>query len=207
MNDGELLTQSRQFNLIALAEVYDRFSPELYRYAYRLLGDTSWAEDCVAETFSRLLLTFQDGKGPKDNLRAYLFRIAHNWITDQFRRRNDLQTSLDETFIPTSDDLTEMEAGRAIELEKVRTALKKLTPEQRQVIVLKFVEGWDTNEIAAAVGKPIGAVKSLQHRAIEALRRQLIGETSELEQKYFDNQEEITQGFLKGFIKRKGIGI
>jgi RNA polymerase sigma-70 factor (ECF subfamily) len=61
-----------------------------------------------------------------------------------------------------------------IERQQVRAALALLTPEQRQVITLKFLEDWQNEEIAQALGKPVGAIKALQHRAIAALRRILI---------------------------------
>jgi RNA polymerase sigma-70 factor (ECF subfamily) len=60
------------------------------------------------------------------------------------------------------------------EQEEVRAALAHLTPDQRQVVLLKYLEGLENEEIAAALGKPLGAVKSLQHRALAALRRILV---------------------------------
>jgi RNA polymerase sigma-70 factor (ECF subfamily) len=61
-----------------------------------------------------------------------------------------------------------------LQRERVRRALMHLTPDQRQVILLKYMEGWSNAEVAAAVNKPIGAVKSLQHRALNALHRLLV---------------------------------
>jgi RNA polymerase sigma-70 factor (ECF subfamily) len=60
-----------------------------------------------------------------------------------------------------------------MELQQVRSALALLTPDQRQVITLKYLEEWENEDIARALNKPVGAVKSLQHRAIESLRRLL----------------------------------
>ena len=60
-----------------------------------------------------------------------------------------------------------------MELQQVRSALALLTPDQRQVIMLKYLEEWENEDIARALNKPVGAVKSLQHRAIESLRRLL----------------------------------
>ena len=86
-DDTELLQQAWRFEEQALAAIYDRFSPGLYRYAWRLLGDVHLAEECVAETFSRFLHALQGGRGPQEYLQAYLYRVAHNWITDYYRRR------------------------------------------------------------------------------------------------------------------------
>jgi hypothetical protein len=63
-------------------------------------------------------------------------------------------------------------------------AVSQLTPEQRQVIMLKYVEDWDNQAIAAAIGKPVGAVKSLQHRALESLRRMLKEQPAFLDGEY-----------------------
>lgn len=65
-------------------------------------------------------------------------------------------------------------AAHSIESQRVRKALAQLAPEQRQVIVLKYLEGWSNQQVAQALDKPVGAVKSLQHRAIEALRRLIV---------------------------------
>jgi len=68
--EGELLALVHRFDEQALAEVYDRYSPGIYRYAVRLLGDQDLAEECVAETFSRFLKALKQGKGPHKYLRA-----------------------------------------------------------------------------------------------------------------------------------------
>lgn len=157
---------------------YDRHNSELYRYAWRLLGDADLAEECVAETFSRFLTALQRGGGPRQHLRAYLFRMAHNWITDYYRSRPTMPLPLMEhthvSPVDISGDLEE-QAERA----GIRVALAELTPDQRQVIVLKYVEDWNTEDIARALGKPVGAVKALQHRAIQSLRRLLLKEKIE----------------------------
>ena len=174
MNSEEnLLRRARKFDTQALAEIYDVYSDEIYRYATRLLGDGDQAEDCVAETFHRFLKALSKGGGPRNYLRAYLYRIAHNWITDQYRRQPQeplpakLELHADSKSNPS--DIVE----ESLEQERVRKALRKLTPNQRQVIVLRYLEGWNNEEIAKALNKPVGAVKSLRHRGVNSLRRVL----------------------------------
>lgn len=153
--------------------IYDLYSPRIYRYAMRLLGDDCLSEDCVAETFSRFLNAVHSGKGPKIYLQAYLFRSAHNWIVD-YCRRNSVQTDLlDETMHAADQLLPENQADLEMEKYQVRSALLSLTPEQQQVITLRFIEGWENAEVARVLQKPVGAVKALQHRALEMLRRKL----------------------------------
>jgi len=170
----ELLARAKRLDMEALAEIYDLYNSGLYGYALRLLGDVELAEDCVAETFSRFLQALHSGKGPRTYLQAYLYRIAHNWITDQYRRQPIPPLSLDENLHTSSGTLPEQEVVENIQKEKVRAALLHLTPDQRQVIMLKYYQGWGNKEVAAALDKPLGAVKSLQHRALGALKRMLL---------------------------------
>jgi RNA polymerase sigma-70 factor (ECF subfamily) len=169
--EHKALQKAKAFDTATLTEIYDQFSPGIYRYAYRLLGDTTLAEDCLADTFSRFLKSLQMGQGPDQHLQAYLYRIAHNWITDHYRRQTPIITQLSEEM--EDPGLTQMheEIEQRLIGQRVRLALRSLTPDQRQVITLKFIEEWDNQEVAISLGKPVSAVKALQHRAIESLRK------------------------------------
>lgn len=171
----ELLQGAQALDSIALAQIYDTYSPGLYRYAMRLLGDQQLAEDCVAETFSRFLQAIQSGGGPLNFLQAYLYRVAHNWITDNFRHSPLATQELDEELGDEQESPEEV-TNRRLRQNRVRSALGSLTPDQQQVIVLKYLEGWENDEIARVLKKPVGAIKSLQHRALAALQRALPNE-------------------------------
>lgn len=171
--DGELLRLAHRFDPSALAEIYDRFNNGIYYYALRMLGDQHLAEECAAETFHRFLRAVRSGGGPTDNLKAYLYRTAHNWITDHYRRKKPVMIE-DEPDLVDPGDNPDQQAEKNIIQAKVRAAMRLLTPVQRQVIMLRFVEGWDLCEIAESLEKTIGAVKALQHRAITALQKILV---------------------------------
>jgi RNA polymerase sigma-70 factor (ECF subfamily) len=171
VTDRELLRRAQNHEVRALAEIYDRWSPALYRYAMRLLGEAGLAEECVAETFSRFLAALEHGRGPRDYLQAYLYRIAHNWITDHYRRSAPLTVPLDPGLHADAEAEPPRQVIAELERQQIRAALSQLTPDQRQVIVLKYVEEWDNEAIARALDKPVGAIKALQHRALERLRR------------------------------------
>jgi RNA polymerase sigma-70 factor (ECF subfamily) len=172
------LHAAHQMDEQTLAAIYDCFSPGLYRYAYRLLGDAALAEDCVAETFSRFLHALHAGGGPQTHLQAYLYRVAHNWMMDFYRRQPPPPFNLDELPQHSSNNAeqvsTEHAAEQSIRKDQLRAALRRLTADQRQVVTLKYLEGLQNDEIADILGKPVGAVKALQHRAEAALRRLLI---------------------------------
>jgi RNA polymerase sigma-70 factor, ECF subfamily len=173
-NEAQLIKGVKAFDMEALGGIYDRYSPGLFAYALRLLGDECLAEDCVAETFTRFLKGLRAGQGPDEHLQAYLYRVAHNWITDQYRRQPPLPLDLDENLREEEEAQPEHQAGRRLDQERVRLALRSLTPDQRQIIILRFIEGWENDEVAAAVQKPVTAVKALQHRALAALRKWLL---------------------------------
>jgi RNA polymerase sigma-70 factor, ECF subfamily len=178
-SESDLLQRARLFDESALAELYDRYSPGLYRYAVRQLGEPDMAEECVSESFSRLLGAFSRGKGPDQHLQAYLYRIAHNWITDLFRREPAEPLPLEAEQLtadsPDPDDLVSDQE----DYQALRAAIAELTPDQRQVFVLKYWEDWTNEAIAQALHKPVGAVKSLQHRAIQRLKRRMLKEDTE----------------------------
>jgi RNA polymerase sigma-70 factor (ECF subfamily) len=179
-DEKALLEKARRFDMAALEAVYNRFSPGLYRYSFRLLGDAFLAEECVAETFSRFLKALRDGRGPGEHLQAYLYRIAHNWITDSYRRAPPPSIPLEMREDTASADRTEETAETGLRGRELRSAMRLLTPEQRQAVSLRFLEGWGNEEIAQAMKRPVGAVKALQQRGIAALRRLLLrgeGET------------------------------
>ncbi|MFM8319415.1 MAG: RNA polymerase sigma factor [Chloroflexota bacterium] len=157
----------------ALVAIYEQYNGELYRYAYRLLGDAALAEDCVSETFSRFLKAVKNGMEPVENLRAYLYRVAHNWVTDHYRRSPLPAEQLDEMHADPSGSPFQAVAHN-LDVEKVRAALLRLPADQRQVIELRFLEDWSHEEVAAALEKSVEATRALQHRALNSLKRMLV---------------------------------
>lgn len=174
--EQELLQLASELDVVALAEIYDRYSPVLYAYAMRLLNDPALAEDCVAETFARFLKSLQKGQGPRDYLRAYLYRITHNWIVDLYRN-NEQTSELHETL--QYEEYTEDEVAKRVGQKQVREAIHNLPPEQQKVITLKYLEDWSNEEVAQALHKTVGAVKTIQHRALVNLQKLLAERTDE----------------------------
>ena len=166
----------------ALADIYEHYNADIFRYACRLLGDRDLAEDCVAETFSRFLLSVRRGSQP-DNVRAYLYRAAHNWVIDQHRRKPLPDFSLEESLRADPEGNPAQQVAKEMERQRVSAALLRLPAEQRQVIELRFMEDWSHDEVASALGKTIEATRTLQHRAVNALRQMLSEEIHQKEKK------------------------
>ena len=121
--DVQLLTDDGRCDAGSLVEVYNRFTPGLYRYALRRLGDQYLAEDCVAETFSRLIESVNHGGGPREYLQAYLYSIARNWISDQFRHKTLLITEVPPRLGSSGNDPARIVQDK-LEFDKVRRALR-----------------------------------------------------------------------------------
>ncbi|MBN1991063.1 MAG: sigma-70 family RNA polymerase sigma factor [Anaerolineae bacterium] len=176
MNDQELarLRRARAFDRAALAAIYDDYHQPIYRYIYRQVSEVETARDLTAEVFHRLLHAIQHGNGPEQNLRAWLYRAAHNSVIDHYRRQKHRRhLPLKEELVDVNDDPAKIAEGY-LSAQAVRAALQQLTLDQRQVLILKFLEGLSNQETAEVLGKPVGAVKSLQHRALAALQRRLV---------------------------------
>ena len=174
-----LLKQARQWDEAALASIYDTYAPALYRYAYRLTGHEETAQDVVSETFHRFLVALKNGGGPEQHLQAWLYRVAHNQIVDLYRRQPAQPSiALDNAPEVATPGKHEEHLEQKEEAGRVRAALQILTPLQQQVILLRFIEEFSNEEIARVVERTVGAVKALQHRALDALRR-VLEETDE----------------------------
>lgn len=156
----------------ALTRVHDRHYPEIFRYSLYRLGDAQAADDITSETFLRLLSALRSRKGPRENLRAWLFGTASHLISDHFRlKKRHAETSLPEALAAQQPDPTRHAQARE-HRQRMREALQNLTDEQQQVIALRFGAEMSLAETAAAMGKNPNAIKGLQFRALAALRRQ-----------------------------------
>lgn len=151
-----------------VGETYDLYAAQVYRYIYHRLGNQPLAEDLTSEVFVRFLRAHVMPTYPV----AYLYRCALNVIIDYLRRNPAFFEPLDDRVIAQYGDpakIAEIEAERV----RLRRAILRLTPDQQQAIVLKYVEGLSNAEIARVLGRPEGAVKALQHRALSSLRNLL----------------------------------
>lgn len=171
--DSQLLERARAYDAQALAEIYDCYAGAIYRYLYRYLGDAAQAEDLTSEVFLKLLQVLNTSRAPRDRLQGWLYRVAHNLAMDLFRQESR------QAVFPLDEELMSESASPATEVERhqsqqqLREAIGQLTPEQQQVILLRFGEGFKITEVSRLMDKSEGAVKILQHRAVKRLRKLL----------------------------------
>lgn len=174
-----LLKRARQYDEEALAELYDFYAPPVYAYIYRRVGDPHLAEDLVGDVFVRVVQAIHSKRPWHTSFRAWLYRIAHNVVVDHYRRpRPVLSASLEEGWLPMTEESPKDTIGDTLDHQRLRSALRQLTQDQQQVLVLRFGEGLTIRETAQVLRKTTGAVKAVQHRAIVALRRILTREAA-----------------------------
>jgi RNA polymerase sigma-70 factor (ECF subfamily) len=169
--DSQLLERARKDEAQALAEIYDRYAEAIYRYLYRYVGDASQAEDLTSEVFLKLLQVLNTSRAPRDRLQGWLYRVAHNLAMDWFRQAPKNATLLLDEGLVAGDDSPLAEVEKRQTRQQLRAVIGQLTPDQQQVILLRFGEGFKISEVSRLMSKSEGAVKILQHRAIKRLRK------------------------------------
>jgi RNA polymerase sigma-70 factor, ECF subfamily len=164
----------------ALAACYETFADPLYRYLLSRCGDPTLAEELVEDTFLELVGQAPTLTGGGGGVRAWLFRAGRNNLIDARRktlRRGDV--AYDErraTEVPSPERGPEELALASVTASRVHAALALLSADQREVLLLRFAGDLTGPEVAAVLGKTVGAVKALQHRGLAALGRILTEE-------------------------------
>ncbi|MHB8642591.1 MAG: sigma-70 family RNA polymerase sigma factor [Gaiellaceae bacterium] len=169
-----LVERGQQGDRTALEELYLLYFERIYSYLHMSVGNRHDAEDLTTQTFLRMLESIRKFKFQAAPFSAWLFRIAHNLAMDHFRAARCWQPEEDMPEPPGSEEPSAEEAAlQAIGRKTMLELIETLSPEQQQVLTLKFVFNFGNNEVATVLDKTPGAVKSLQHRALASLQKQL----------------------------------
>ena len=170
--DAALAIRASKGESAAFGLLYDRHVAAIYRYVYYRVRDDAEAEDLTSDVFMRALKAMPRYE-PRQAFLAWLYRIARNAVIDRARKGNRQVSFEDALEHPGVDKIVEPDAEILAHSDSatLRDALQKLTPLQREVVVLRFLEGYSTLEIAGMVGKREGTVRGIQFRAIGALRQ------------------------------------
>ena len=177
-NEMALLERAKAYDPTALAELYDRYAPRMYAYIFRRVNDAALAEDLTSELFLRVLRAIQNESAWRDSFTAWLYRIAHNLVVDTYRRQPLPPLSLDEVSVQAEGNDPVEVVQEAFNRARLQAAIRRLTPDQQQVLALRFGEGLTARESASIMRKTTGAIEALQRRALAALRRIVTEETS-----------------------------
>jgi len=172
----DLVQRARQGEQEAFAQLYENHFDKIFRYVVLKIRNQAEAEDMTQQVFIKAYESIGSYQSQGVPFTAWLFRIAHNQMVDYVRKQSKRQTvPLDESLQIKDDSDVEHEVEVKIEMEKVVLATAKLTKAQREVISLRFAGGLSITEAAKTMRKSEGAIKALQHSAILALRKTLVG--------------------------------
>ena len=158
--------------------VYDRYFADVYRFVYFKLSDEQLAEDISSDVFVRLLEAIKKNRGPKDNLKGWLLATASHAVADHLRQVYRKPTeALSETLSDDGAPNLHEEIDRREQVDTIQDAYAELTPDQQNVLALRFGDGYSLEETARVMRKNVNAIKALQFRALAALQRN-IGEVA-----------------------------
>jgi RNA polymerase sigma-70 factor (ECF subfamily) len=182
-DDDLLLRAARNGDKAAITQIYQAYLEPIYQFTRFRVGNAQIAEDITGSVFLKFIDGLDRGKGPRRNLRAWLFRVARSEIADHYGTRDrelpmeTVETSFDER---RQSPGPETELLQSLASEEIRTALQQMRPEYQEVVLLRFDQQLSLQETADVMGRNINTVKTLQYRAINRMReliqqRQLMG--------------------------------
>ena len=182
-NEEDVLTRASQGDRDAFGLLYERYIDRIFNYVYYRTGNLHDAEDLTARVFQRAMNHIKNYTDRGVPFSAWLYRIAHNLVANWHRdrsRRQEIPIN-DVPVLPSKGDHPEKNLVRSQEQDALLRYIRRLPAERQHLLILKFVENMSNAEIGAIMGRSEGAVKSLYHRTLLALRDQLGDQTISLD--------------------------
>jgi RNA polymerase sigma-70 factor (ECF subfamily) len=174
-NEDEVLMRASQGDRDAFGLLYERYIDRIFNYVYYRTGNLHDAEDLTARVFQRAMNHIKNYTDRGVPFSAWLYRIAHNLVANWHRdrsRRQEIPIN-DVPVLPSKGDHPERNLVRSQEQDALLKLIRRLPGERQNLLILKFVENMSNAEIGEIMGRSEGAVKSLYHRTLLALRDQL----------------------------------
>jgi len=174
-NEADVLARASEGDREAFGELYAHYIDRIFNYVYYRTGNTHDAEDLTARVFQRAMNHIHNYTDRGVPFSAWLYRIAHNLVANWHRdrsRKQEIPIS-DIPVLPAKGDHPETKLVRTEEQDALLRLIRKLPPERQQLLILKFVENLSNAEIGQIMGRSEGAIKSLYHRTLLALRDQV----------------------------------
>ena len=179
---ARLVEKAAAGDFTSFGELYSIYLDRIYRYIFYQILDKMTSEDLTEEVFLKAWKAIKSYKGKGQSFSAWLFRIAHNHVIDYYRSNQQQVERWEQALVDVSNPEQEAEE-KQIEQE-LSEAISHLSPQQRQVIILKFIEELENREIEKIMGKSQGAIRVMQMRALATLRERLKGEIGKWELTY-----------------------
>ena len=174
-SDDALIRRAQALDPEALAELYDRHFDGIYRYVYTRLHHHADAEDLTEQVFLKMVDSIDRYRPRGVAFSSWLYRIAHNLLVDRYRRagREPMELTAELRDARRHADPAAV-AQHSEERRRLLAAVRRLTPEQQQVISMRFIDNLAIDEIARLMRRRAGAIHSMQHRALASLYRFLL---------------------------------
>jgi RNA polymerase sigma-70 factor, ECF subfamily len=188
-NEAELAERASMHDQAAFAELYSTYVDKIYKYLFYKVGNATEAEDLCEQVFLKAWEAIGRYRWCGYPFSSWLYKLAHNLVVDHYRTRRDSMPLNDVVLTPEEGIDPEQALHVAVETAELKAAISQLTSEQKQVIALKFIEGYKNNEIAEMMNKKEGAIRALQYRALRSLQAILEAEDAkelEFAFSYFD---------------------
>jgi RNA polymerase sigma-70 factor, ECF subfamily len=166
-----IIKRATDGDMDAYGELYSLFVDRIYRYVFYQVKDKMLAEDITEDIFVKAWKVIKNCRGREETFSAWLYRVAHNQVVDVIRK-NHRFVSLEGIEISDGRDPAE-EADKRLAWQSVMEIVALLPEPQKQLILLKFLNDADNIEISKIMGRGLGAVRALQMRALDNLRRKL----------------------------------
>jgi len=172
-DDRLLIERVRRGDQDAARALYERYFDRIYNYVYARLRRVEDAEDLAIDTMTRSLTRLDLFQDQGVAFSSWVYRIAHNATIDHYRRQGKVTlVPIDNATLPESADPSELALDQ-LSSDQLRDAIHELTDEQQQVLILRFFQDLSAVQVAQVIGKSVGAVQALQHRALASLERVL----------------------------------
>lgn len=183
IKDKILIKRTQKNDKDAFGKIYDQYVKKIYRFIFFKVPTKEQAEDLTHETFVNLLVHIRTGERQIENLQAFIYKIARNLIAEYYQSQHRFENQIEELL--SNDELNEQEVvdgadvvgelDQNIDVEKVLAAIQKINNEDyREIILLRYVEDMDFDEIGTVMNKNSGTLRVLLHRAMRELKKILL---------------------------------
>lgn len=170
-----LIKAARNLDKTALTTIFDLYSPALYKFISRLIHDPVLSDQIIADVFVQLVEELGAGRGPRTNIRPYLYQTAYRLVVERFRDTHP-HSSLEVAIRANQKDkpVAESRPDERVMMEALLSTMNtELSEDQRIVIILRFLEDFSLKETAEIIGKDVNNVKVIQNRGIAKLKKSM----------------------------------
>lgn len=170
-DEAKLVSQAKAGDEHAFTRLYDGYVERLYRFVYFRVSDDTVTEDLVSQVFLKAWQNLDRYKSGASPFIAWLYAIARNLVIDHYRSKKDLVPLDEAAALPSDMQSPDEEVQLQFDLEAMRDALQVLSPDQQQVLILKYIAGLPNPDIAKIMNKQEGTIRGLQMRGLQVLAK------------------------------------